>query len=50
MNNTTYQERNRDVILNRMKDYYENYKEKLRQQARDNYGNLSEKDNKKKKK
>ena len=38
----TYQ-RNRDVILNRAKDYYENNKERLREQARDKYRNLSEK-------
>ena len=32
----TYYQRNRDVILNRAKDYYENDKEKLREQARKN--------------
>ena len=26
----TYYQRNQDVILNRTKDYYENYKERLR--------------------
>ena len=31
----TYYQRNRDVILNRAKDYYENDKERLRVQARD---------------
>ena len=31
----TYYQRNRDVILNRAKDYYENDKERLRKQARD---------------
>ena len=35
-------QRNRDVILNRAKDYYENDKERLRGQARDKYRNLSE--------
>ena len=30
----TYYQRNRDVILNRAKDYYENDKERLREQAR----------------
>ena len=30
------------MILNRAKDYYENHKERLRQQARDKYRNLSE--------
>ena len=34
--------RDRDVILNRAKDYYENDKERLREQARDKYRNLSE--------
>ena len=38
----TYHQRNRDVILNRAKDYYENDKERLREQARDKYRNLSE--------
>ena len=28
MSNTTYYQRNRDVILNRVKDYYENDKKK----------------------
>ena len=32
----------RDVILKRAKDYYENDKERLREQARDKYRNLSE--------
>ena len=35
-------QRNRDVILNRFTDYYENDKERLREQARDKYRNLSE--------
>ena len=35
-------------ILNRAKDYYENDKERLKKQARDNYRNLSEEDIKKK--
>ena len=30
------------MILNRAKDYYENDKETLREQARDKYRNLSE--------
>ena len=33
----TYYHRNRDVILNRVKDYYENHKEKLRGQAGDSF-------------
>ena len=36
----TYYQTNRDVILNRAKDYYENDKERLRGQARDKYRNL----------
>ena len=44
--NLTYQ-KNWDVILNRAKDYYENDKEKLREQARDKYRNLSEEEKKK---
>ena len=38
----TYYQRNYDVILNRAKYYYENDKERLREQARDKYRNLSE--------
>ena len=30
-----YYQRNRDVILNRAKDYYKNDKERLREQTRD---------------
>ena len=44
----TYHLRNRDVILNRAKDYYENDKERLREQARDKYRNLSEEEKNKK--
>ena len=36
-----YYQRNRDVILNRTKDYYENDKERLRGHATDKYRNLS---------
>ena len=42
----TYYQSNRDVILNRDKDFYENDKERLREQARDKYRNLSEEKNK----
>ena len=38
----TYYQRTRGVILNKAKDYYENYKDRLRKQARDKYRNLSE--------
>ena len=48
MNNTTYYQRNREITLNRAKDYYENDKERLRVQARDKYRNLSEEDKNKK--
>ena len=36
------------MILNRAKDYYENDKERLREQARDKYRNLSEEERNKK--
>ena len=42
MDNTTYYQRNKDVVLNKAKDYQKNNKEKLREQARDKYINLSE--------
>ena len=45
----TYYQKNRDVILNRAKDYYENDKERLRVQARDKYRNLSEEEEENKK-
>ena len=35
MSETTYYQRNREVILNRAKDYYENYKELLRERERE---------------
>ena len=44
MDNTTYYQRNREIMLNRAKDYYENNKERLREQARNKYRNLSEED------
>ena len=53
MNNTTYYQRNREVILNKAKDYYKINKQKLREQAKDynendkkkgKYKNLSEDD------
>ena len=31
----TYYQRNRDVVLNKAKDYYKSKKEKLKEQARD---------------
>ena len=44
----TYYQKNRDVILNRGKDYYENNKERLREQAKNKYRNLSEEEKNKK--
>ena len=38
----TYYQRNREVILNRAKDCYENDKKRLRKPARDKDRNLSE--------
>ena len=35
-----------DVILNRAKDYYENDEERLREQARYKYRNISEEEEK----
>ena len=48
MDNTTYYQRNREIMLNRAKDYYEYDKERLREQARNKYRNLFEEDKKKK--
>ena len=42
MNNTTYYQRNREIILNRAKGYYKNDKERLKEQAKNKYRNLSE--------
>ena len=44
----TYYQRNQDVILNRAKDYYENDKERLREQTRNKYRNFSEEEKNKK--
>ena len=44
MNSATYYKKSREIILNRAKDYHENDKERLREQARDIYMNLSEED------
>ena len=45
----TYYQRNRDVILNKTKDYYENDKERIKEEARDKHRNLSEEEKNKKK-
>ena len=42
MSGTTFYQRNRQVILNRAKDYYENNKELLRGRAKNKYRELSE--------
>ena len=47
MSETTYYQRNRDIIPIRAKDYYKNDKDRLRDNARDKYRNLSEEKNKK---
>ena len=41
MSSTNYYQRNRDVMLNRTKEYYKNKNERLREQARDKYCNMS---------
>ena len=38
----TYYQRDRDVILSRANDYYENDRKRTREQTRDEYRNLSE--------
>ena len=48
MNNLTYYQRNRELMLSRAKDFYGNDKEGLRDQARDKNRNLSEEDKNKK--
>ena len=45
----TYQN-NKDVILNRAKDYYKNDKERFREQERYKYSNLSQKEKNEKRK
>ena len=42
MSTATYYERNRDVILNRAKDYYQNNKELLREGTKKKYRELPE--------
>ena len=49
MDNTTYYQINRDVTLNKAKEYYKNNNQRLKKQARDECRNLSD-DVKKKKK
>ena len=42
MSETTYYERNKEIILNRAKEYYERKKEALSEKARNKYRELSE--------
>ena len=44
----TYYQKKRNVILNRAKDYHENDKERLNEQAGDKHINLSEEEKNKK--
>ena len=44
----TYYQKTREVILNRAKDYFDNDKERLREQVRDKYRNFFEEEKKKK--
>ena len=37
----TYYQKNRDGILNRARDYYQNDKERLREEVKNKYRNLS---------
>ena len=46
--NLTYNQQNRDIILNRAKDYYENNKERFGEQPRDKYRILSKEEKNKK--
>ena len=48
MDNTTYYQRNTEIVLNRVKDYYENNKERLREEERKKYRNVSKEDKNKK--
>ena len=47
-NEETYYQRNRDAIVNTAKVYYKNDKERLKDQVRDKYRNLSEEEKNKK--
>ena len=48
MDNTTYFQRNRNIALNKAKQYYKNNNKRLKKQARDKYRNLSAEDKNKK--
>ena len=47
MNNSTYYQKKRDIILKRVKDYYYNDIETIRNNMRDKYKNLSKEEKKK---
>ena len=49
MSETTCYQRNREVILKRVNDYYKNNKELLRERAKNKYRELSEEEKKYKK-
>ena len=44
----TYYQKNKNVVLSKAKYYYKNNKDRLREQARDKYRNLSEEEKNKK--
>ena len=46
MSDLNYYQKNKDIILNRAKDYFKNDKERLREKARNKYRNLSEEEKK----
>ena len=48
MDNIIYYQRNRDVALNKAKEYYKNNNERLKKQTWDKYRNFSEEDKNKK--
>ena len=50
MSEKIYSQRNKDVILNRAEDYYENDRERLTAQARDKYRKSSEEEKNEKRK
>ena len=43
-----YYQKNRDMILNKAKDYYKNDKQRLKDRSRNNYRDLSEEEKNKK--
>ena len=47
MNNSTYYQKNKDIILKRAKDYYYNNIKAIRTNMRDKYKNLSEEEREK---